>query len=500
MGIADTLGLLFPRTTARYLLNRRLYHQAQRLYEATAASQWRPSLSNLTSGDGVMNLTGSRLRETARHMDENHDLVVSIFDDLIANIVGTGAHVAPMVRNRNGELDEDTNRQIREAWDEWSQSPETTGELGLEALERLTCRSYLRDGEVFIHAVNDSRFNFRTPVPLVLEMLEADYVPFLFSDESQNILHGIQCNAWGQPTFYHVYKVHPGDPAAAITFNTATGLKRIGNNQMLHLKFTRRLRQRRGVPIIHAVINRMRDLLSYEQSEIIAAKVASDMTAFIERTSEYNVSTGSADIDADQRQLQMSAGSIFTLLPGEKVSTIKSERPNTHLLDFRNAMLRAVAGGTGTRFSSIAKSYDGTYSAQRQELVEGAVSYRQHFSYLERRFYRPVYQRFLTAALVSGRVVIPPTADPVTAQRVDFRAPALPWIDPAKEAAAWQTLIDAKLESHAEIIRQRGRDPAKVAEEIAQEQDSDVWGNQLALALPQLPAAEPDEDEETEAA
>ena len=47
----------------------------------------------------------------------------------------------------------------------------------------------------------------------------------------------------------------------------------------------------------------------------------------------------------------------------------------------------------------------------------------------------------------------------------------MPWIDPAKEAKAWRELVDAKLESRKEVMRQRGRDPAKVVEEMSEERN-----------------------------
>lgn len=39
------------------------------------------------------------------------------------------------------------------------------------------------------------------------------------------------------------------------------------------------------------------------------------------------------------------------------------------LLALRAGQLKAIAAGIGAGYSSIARSYDGTYSAQRQELV-----------------------------------------------------------------------------------------------------------------------------------
>jgi lambda family phage portal protein len=469
-----------------------MFGEALRLYEAATSSQYRPVISNSGSADADVNAAGTRLRQLARHLEENHDLVVSIFDDLVNNIIGTGARVAPMVRMTNGALARGINRQISELWDQWAQSPETTGELGLETAERLICRSYLRDGEEFTQLVTTPRFNYQTPVPLALELLEADFVPFEMTDQRKNLFNGIELNQWGAPTIYHVYKNHPGDPLTQFQTNQET--KAVSAQRMLHPKFSRRLRQRRGVPIIHAVINRLRDVNDYEQSERIAAKVAADLTWFIERTSEYN---GMIDVnEAKNRTLQMAAGAGFSLLPGEKVGTIKSERPNSGLIDFRNAMLKAVAGGTGSRYSSIARDYSGTYSAQRQELVEGAVGYRTHFVYLVRRIYRPIYASFIDQILFGGLLRLERGIDMATIRRVDFRAPALPWIDPAKEAKAYETLIDKKLESHAEIIRQRGRDPEKVREELEEEQADGVFSDTIAASTPAEEPTEPQVDDD----
>jgi len=496
----DLIGLaakLFPARTARYLVNRRIYSEAKRLYEAATPSQYRPAITNTGSADQSMNVAGTRLRQLARHLEENHDLVVAVFDDLVNNIVGDGARVAPMVRLNSGELARETNKRIGELWDTWGQAPETTGELGIETAERLVCRSYLRDGEMFAQMIVNPRFNYQTEVPFVLELLEADYVPFDLMDDNRNLLHGIEVNQFGAPSYYHILKQAPGDPLT--TFNLNAETKRVAARRILHPKFSRRLRQRRGVPIIHAVINRLRDVNDYEQSERIAAKVASDLTFFIRRNAEYN---GPVDVNtAKNRTLEMRAGAGFQLLPGEDVGTIKSDRPNRELVNFRNAMLKAVAGGTGSRYSAIARDYSGTYSSQRQELVEGAVAYRTHFAYLARRFYRPTYETFIDQAFFSGRLRLERGVDLDTLRRMEVRAPALPWIDPAKEADAWQTLVDARLESHQEIIRSRGRDPEKVAEEIAQEQALGVFASSIEAAPRpgDAPPGETDDDEEAAA-
>ncbi len=483
MELIDVLGFVAPRFTARWLWNRRLLQEASRAYDAARPSQFRPVMTNATSGDGVMDATGSRLRDIARQLDENHDLVVAILDDMVNNIIGAGVQAVPMVRTRDGKLATDVNDRLSDLFQQWGESPETTGDFGWEAAQRLLVLSHFRDGEVFIQHVDPNAgksYRFRTRVPYAMELIEADLVPFDYQDPERNVLHGIENNAWNTPVAYYMLKTHPGDPLVTRA-SGLTEVKRVPAELIVHLKYVRRLRQRRGVTVLHAVLNRMRDLKDYEESERIAAKVAADFTWFIKTNSECQGPAFDSTV-ASNRTMEMSGGMGFRLQPGEDVGTINATRPNTGLEAFREAMLRAVAGGTGTRFSSISRNYNGTYSAQRQELVEGAVAYRAHFAYLVRRFYRPVYQRWLEAVMLTTNIRAGADIDPATINRVDFRAPALPWIDPAKEADAYQTLVDAGLESRQEIMRQRGRDPSKVWEEIEEERDSGLFASDVAAA------------------
>lgn len=493
MKAVDLLGLVMPRTAAKYLMGRYQFQQAQRLYEGVSSSQYRPTIANRTSGDGVMNIAGGRLREYSRELEENHDLVVSVFDDLVNNTIGEGARVQPMVRMADGKLAEDFNDSLGELWTKWGQDPETTGELAFPSVERLVARCMFRDGEIFVQKVIDGRYPHRTDLRLALELIEADFCPFDYQDISRNVLHGVENNAWNRATAFWLWKNHPGDPLNLSIMPRAEDLKRVPASDMLHIKFSRRLRQRRGVPIIHAVLNRMRDVKDYEESERIAAKVAADMTGFIKRTAEYN---GPTEVNASgNREFSLQAGAIFQLQPGEDVATIASNRPNAGLEKFRNAMLRAVAGGTGTRYSSISRDYNGTYSAQRQELVEGAIAYRAHFAYLVSRFHRPVYEQFIAQAMLSKQLGrIPRGLDMTTLNRVDFRAPALPWIDPSSEAKAYATLVEANLESRAEIMRQRGRDPVKVIEEIEEERASGLSAVMIQKAAASATPGQASED------
>jgi lambda family phage portal protein len=451
------------RSLLRFRENARL----RRVYEAALSSNYRPRRGNDSSADTVMDSAKNRLREYGRWLDENHDIATGVLDDLVANIVGTGVTVEPMARTTAGKPVAAVNDQLAMLWSAWWRRPEVTNEIPGPELERLIVRTWLRDGEVFVQHVSKRTARYPTAIPYRLEPLEGDFVPFDLFSTKDGVTHGVQKDAWGQPIGYHVYKTHPGDMLRGLDLAT----KFVPAESMTHLKFSRRLHQTRGVSLFHSVFTRLDDLKDYEESERVAARMAAAFAGFIRKGADYNPELSTAGL----RELEMRPGIIFDeLLPGEEVGTISHDRPNTNLHQFRNAMLRAVAAGTGTRYSAIAKAYaEGTYSSNRQELVEGAVHYRRLFSYLVDQFYRPVWERFIDHARLAGALKLSPGLDLPSLYAPEFRPPALPWIDPAKEIAAHAQAVEAGFRSRYQVIKDLGGNPREVDQQLAAD-DFDV--------------------------
>ena len=459
------LAILAPGLAASRMAAQARLQAAQRLYEAASISPSHPRRGRQHAADAVMDNAKGRLRDYARWLDENHDLAVGILDDLVANIIGTGVGVEPLAKRQSGAPLDSLNDQLRDLWQSFWRFPDVTQDTPGPELERLICRSWLRDGEVFVqHVTGRNNLRYPTAIPYLLEPLEADFVPFDLN--SDTITHGVTKNQWGQPIGYYVYKAHPGNNRTA---NLET--KFIPFDRMAHLKFTRRLHQTRGVSLFHAVLNRLDDIKDYEESERIAARIAAAFTAYIRRNGDVEYPTALTDSltgESTSRSFEMNPGMIFdNLLPGEDVGMIKSDRPNPGLETFRNAQLRAVASGTGTRFSSIAKNYNGSYSAQRQELIEGNLSYRRLFTYLRDQFYLPVWSQFIGAAILANQLKLPRDINLESLYSPEFRQPALPWIDPAKEATAFEKFIAMGVKSRQQIIRDIGGDPRTVDAQLA---------------------------------
>lgn len=483
-------------------------------YEAADTTRHRTPRRQYRSGDAAVKPAGKILREQARALDEDHDLVVGILDTFVANTVGPwGIQVEPQPRTRDGEIHEDLARAIQEARRDWCLKPETTHELDNGAMERLLCLTWARDGEAFGQHLsgNVALLDHGTRVPYSIELMEPDLCPIHYDDLGRGVVQGVERNAWGRPRAYWFYLSHPGDG-----YNTSfrqlspNQMKRVASENVQHLKLTRRIRQARGVSLLTPILNRIQDLKDYEDAERIAAKIASANAFYIKKGQPdlYDPAavTESSDGEANRRLNQVAPGMMWVdLQVGEEAGTIDVSRPSNLLFPFREAMLRAAASGTRTGYSSISRNYSGTYSAQRQELVEQFVHYTTNQAHFISQWTRPVYLRWLAAAIASREIRIPADVDPLTLDDAEFRGPVMPWIDPMKEAQANISQVQAGFKSRAQVIRERGGVPQNVANEIARERRQDDaaglifstdYAHSAGAAAQDAPAEPPADDAE----
>ncbi|HAO01716.1 MAG: putative portal protein [Prokaryotic dsDNA virus sp.] len=438
-------------------------------YEAAAPSRLHKAKGEAKSADMAVQLAGRSLREQARYLDENHDLVTGILDRLEERVVGAdGIGIEPIPLDRSGNRLNELAAQIKTWWAEWSLHPETTGELTRPQMERLVCRSWLRDGEVLAQELRGRipSYQYLTATPYALELLEADYLPLDADDPKRGIFAGIERNEWRRVRAYHIYKSHPGDMRGWL-LNT----KRVEAERMIHLAHRKRLQQSRGITILHSVITRLADLKDYEESERVAARIAAAMTMYIKKgdpatftdPTQAGNNSSNSNLPPGSRQIPIAPGMTFDgLLPGEDVGMIESNRPNALVEGFRGAMIKAVAAGTRGGASTWSRDYDGTYSAQRQELVEAQLGYELLQDEFIAGWCRRVYRSALSMAVLNGDIALPPDLDERTLYNAFYLGPVMPWINPQHEARAWEELVAAGFADEAEVARARGRNPQEL--------------------------------------
>ncbi|UGQ45087.1 phage portal protein [Massilia endophytica] len=467
-GLDRLIAFLSPAAGVRRMAARRVLGQ----YEAAKPSRLRKGLRAGRAPDVDVQQGAVALREQARHLEQNHDIARGALRTLVNNVVGpSGIGIEPQPRGRDGKIHEAYAKALRDAYRDWAKAPEVTQQHHWAKTQRLVAKTWLRDGECLSqHLIgNATGLVHGTRVPYSVELIEPDFIPMEYHDAAANIWQGIQRNAWGRPTAYYAYKEFPGsDTWARKQFE----VKRVPAERIVHLKSVDRIGQMRGVSEFASVITRLEDIKDYEESERIAAKVAASLTAYIKKGSpdDFQVTEGVAGTASAPREMSFAPGMIIdTLVAGEEIGLIDSNRPNPNLVTFRGGQLRAVAAGLGASYSSLARDYSGTYSAQRQELVEQWINYAVLTDEFVGQYVQPIWSTFVQAAHLSGVVPMPADVDPDSMDDALFIGQSMPWIDPLKEAMAWLQLVQGGFASEVEVMRKRGVNPRDQLDQI------DTW-------------------------
>jgi lambda family phage portal protein len=244
----------------------------------------------------------------------------------------------------------------------------------------------------------------------------------------------------------------------------ATQATRVDAADICHLFERRWPGQVRGLSWLAPVATRIVELDALEDAGLVKAKTSAMLCAFIKSLD----GTGTV-AEGMEKLMPMEPGASIELPVGTDVSfTPTSDMQG--LGDFTRHMQRTVASGVGLPYELLAGDLSQVnYSSAKLGLeafkrrVKGIRA-----SILVSGFLRPLWQRFVTLEVLSGRLNAPDfMRDPSPFFDVNFLFPEWAALDPLKEAQADTTLLAAGLRSRQELIAARGRDPQTVDEEIA---------------------------------
>ena len=431
-------------------------------YEAGKPTPYHVGPPQSRSADVEMGNAGVRMRNWARYLADNSNIVSAVLSSRVSNAIGPGLTYEPLVKTRKGELLDDLNDILRRIHERWSRRVDTSGEFSRQELERLAWRTWDLDGETFVRKVARRRDN--QSLPYQLQQVETDWVPYntLQVIAGNAVVHGIAKDTWGAPVRYYV------DPLQQDTAYGYTGITTdpermtiVPADDMWHLKRVDRVNQTRGVTLLHAVIFRIADIAEFQEAHRLAARASADQYASINRSPDMEVSDTATDRNWQLSHLQI----IDELAPGESVNFHDPQHPNQNAVDFVREELRAIASGCDVGFSQIAQVFDSSYAAQRLEVVDTWRKVERDRSKFITDFARPaLYEEVIRAAQLAG--LIPQRllrrADPQTLYDARIDGPAMPVIDPVKDRGAYVLDQENGWDSRQGIIRRMGKIPAQV--------------------------------------
>jgi len=471
MNLLDqAIYLLSPEWALRRAHARQLFAR----YESAKPSRGRRELGN-GGGDADRDLQWSRkpLRDKARWFDANSGYATGAFDTFVASLVGTQITTEPFVLRRDSTPHTRFNEQLKALWNEWCERPHIAGRYTMGSADRLCARTLARDGGFMVRMFEGLQYRHFTRFPLSLEYLEPDQLADL-TDPARRIVMGVEKDEFGVHLFYHLLRKHPGGIMPGSNADTI----RVPAADLFYVIHAKRLNQGVGVTKLHAVENDMQDIHELDRYEMEAAKQGAAIGLVFERTADWEQALDAAGNPVDRPAIEKFwPGMVVDGLDVGEVAKMlnPNSRPNPNLKPFRTDRLREVSTGSGLCSpSAMMGEYGGSYSAERQGLVDNQRRIDPQIADFFDYYKQPLYARWVQAVVQAGLVKVPwGSINQRTLTRARHKAPKMPWIDPGREVTAMEKMVQAGFDSRTSQIRATGRNPEEVRQEFIMENEQD---------------------------
>lgn len=408
----------------------------------------------------LIQASGSDMTARARFLIRNNGYAVNAVESFCGNVVGTG------IKPSSGIADAALKDAVQKLWLRWTDESDAEGLTDFYGQQRRAARELFLAGEVFF------RFRPRLPVdglsvPLQLQMLPSEMLPLhdnRILPGGNVVRQGIEFDRIGRRVAYHFYKRHPGDH----TEPQITGEQvRVPAASVLHIIDPVEAGQLRGFSRYAPVLVKLFILDQYDDAELDRKKVAAMFAGFVRRPA-------GEDLDREngpyEDLLPLEPGQLQILDEGEDITFSAPSDVGGNYEAFQYRTLLQVAAGLGLPYANLTSDMlKANYSNTRAALLEfrRRVEAFQH-SVLVFQLCRPVWMRWLDAAVLSGALTMPDYEKNRPAMLAcSWLPPRWDWVDPQKDIRAEIMALDAGLKSRSQAISERGYDASAVDAEIA---------------------------------
>lgn len=449
------------------------YEGAQR---SRRLQSWRTTDSNINS---LLRAEGDELRRRSRHLCRNNPYACNAIEAFVGAAVGTGIKPSSLVQ------DADLKTRVQRAWLAWTDEADADGLTDFYGLQALATRAMFEAGECFVR-FRPRRAEDGLSVPLQMQLLESEMLPLAKNDTLSGgavIRSGIEFDAIGRRVAYHFFRSHPGD-----VIGSAGETVRVPASEVLHLYRPVRPGQIRGEPWIKSAVAKLYLLDQYDDAELDRKKVAALFAGFFTKPAEADGLPTATDDDG-AAILGLQPGTMQELPEGWDVRFSEPADVGGSYESFQYRTLTAVAAAMGVPYAAMTGDLrQVNYSSIRAGLVEfrRRIEVFQH-AVLVFQFCRPVWQRWIDAAALSGAfgyVTKPSVEELQTA--VKWVPQGWPWVDPLKDRQAEAFAVANGFKSRSDVIEAEGYDAEEIDARIAADREREAG---LGLTFTAVPAA-----------
>ncbi|TXH82376.1 MAG: phage portal protein [Pseudoxanthomonas sp.] len=491
----DAQALAIGRATMHFMAR---YDAAGRGRRVAA---WNPPSSGPNSSMEGLQTIRDRSRDTVR----NDWAGTSAVQKWSTTLVGIG--ITPRF---NRIKRKERKQEIVDLFSDFVAKADADAVLNLYGLQTMVTRAWLADGECFVR--RRSRYlDDGLPVPVQLQVLEADMLPIFSADSMQGlpsnhvIKDGIEFDRRMQRIAYWFYREHPGDDAIGRSVGPDM-LVRVLARDVCHVYEPARPGARRGVSMLAPIIMRLRNSTDYEDTTLERQKIANLWVGFITR--ELPRDAGGTDLDAItglERVVDSEGNGLVPLRPGliqeledgQKFDFANPPEAGTTYSDYLRTNHLGTSAGTGLPYEvfsgDIRQISDRTLRVIINEYRRFAE--QRQWQILIPQFCQRAIEWFAEAAVVQG-AISPEEFDDV--RRVEHQPHGWAYIHPVQDPQGKLLEIEGGIRSRSSAIGEKGDDPDLVdqerADDDAREKRLKIGPYSEAAVQERQPATTGDED------
>lgn len=404
-------------------------------YYHHAASRTKNSMVGWMVGGGSaeedIDSQSSTMRTRSRDLYAGGGLGRGAPATLATNVVGSGIHPSPKIDYELLGISEqeavEWQRSTLREFNLWADSAmcDANRQNNFWALQQLAFLSMLVSGDVFV--LFGTKENRRTPYQTVIRLIEADRVSTPDSNGESTvedtqaggrIIDGVEISADGEVVRYHIATYHPlqddtpkeNEWTHIDAYGPQTGMPLV-----LHLMIAERPEQHRGIPLIAGMIEAIKQLDRYTESEVMASLVGALLTVFIysdnpEDDGPDGINDGINEdekVTDDPMRIELGNGNVYELPPGKKVDHVGVNRTPSAFADFVNQIITMIGSGLEIPYEVMTHRYNSNYTAARAAELDFRMVVRRFRKSFTDKFCQPIYEAWLAEAVALGRVECP---------------------------------------------------------------------------------------------
>ena len=429
---------------------------------------WSPGNESINA---LLQGAGEELRTKARDVIRRNQWAGNAVESFVSNAIGSG--IVPQSQHSDPKIRE----AIHAAWATWTDEADSAGVSDFYGLQALACRETVEAGEVFAR-LRPRRASDGLTVPLQIQLIEGEHVPLWKNEEfgSSYVRSGIEFSSGGavrpeKRLAYWMYPEHPSDNIQRVNNEP----KRIPASEVLHVFRPIRAGQHRGETWLAKILVQLHEIEKYDSAELMRKQIAAMFAGFIEDYDPANPLLQTDEEDDDGTPMGgLEPGTIQVLPNGKKITFAEPSDVGGMYPEYMRLQLRKVAAGF--MFATYEQLTGDLTGVNYSSIRAGLLEFRRRcemfqFQVMVFQFCRPIWKAWLDAAALAGVInALDYARRPGEYLRVEWRPQAWPWVDPLKDLEAEVLAIDNLLKSRSAAIKERGYDPERVDQEIADDQ------------------------------